>query len=237
MKTTVLIATLFLLTASPAEAQFGRILEKLGIDETPKAGNDEKTASGLKEALKIGTEKAVSRTGQLDGCLRNEAIKILLPGNVQKMEGALKLAGFGPQLDEFVVSMNRAAEKAAPFAKDIFWNAIKEMSFADDAGILRGGDTAATDYFEEKTSDPLREAFHPIVEKTMSEVGVTQQYAQIVGRFETIPFMKADSLDINRYVVGKALFGLFHVLGEEEKKIRTNPAARVTDLLKEVFGR
>ncbi len=143
----------------------------------------------------------------------------------------------GPQVDEFVLSMNRAAEKAAPFAKEIFWDAIGEMTFEDVKKILLGHETAATDYFKSKTSDKLSVTFKPIVDKAMNEVGVTRQYKELVGSYETIPFVKKETFDFDHYVVTKVLDGLFLVLGEEEKKIRTNPVARVTDLLKEVFGK
>jgi Protein of unknown function (DUF4197) len=135
------------------------------------------------------------------------------------------------------VSMNRSAEQAAPFAKQIFWDAIGAMTFEDAKKILSGGNTAATDFFKGKTTDKLTAAFKPVVEKATNDVGVTRQYNDLVGKFQAIPFMKSESLDINHYVVTKSLDGLFYVLGQEEQKIRTNPAARVTDLLKEVFGK
>jgi hypothetical protein len=153
------------------------------------------------------------------------------------LEKGLRLVGYGPQVDEFVLSMNRAAERAAPQAKKIFWDAIGEMTFDDARKILNGSDTAATDYFRAKTTDTLTAAFRPVVDRAMNEFGVTRQYKELVGRYQAIPFAKSEALDIDGYVVGKALDGLFHVLGEEEQKIRTNPAARVTDLLKEVFTR
>jgi hypothetical protein len=133
--------------------------------------------------------------------------------------------------------MNRAAERAAPAAKQIFWDAIGAMTFDDAQKILKGSETAATEYFRGKTSDKLTAAFRPTVEQATNEVGVTRQYKELVGRYQAIPFAKSESLDVDHYVVTKALDGLFRVLGEEEKKIRTNPTARVTDLLKEVFGR
>jgi hypothetical protein len=198
---------------------------------------DAKTAAGLKEALQIGAGNAVSLTGQVDGYFKNQAIKILMPKQLQSLEKGLRAVGYGPQVDEFVLSMNRAAEKAAPQAKEIFAGAIGEITFADARQILTGGDTAATDYFKAKTTDKLTAAFRPAVEKTINETGVTRQYKELVGRFKAIPFAKSQSFDIDQYVVSKALDGLFHVLGEEERKIRKNPAARVTSLLKDVFGR
>ena len=132
--------------------------------------------------------------------------------------------------------MNRAAEAAAPFAKEIFVSAIKQITFDDARRILTGSDTAATEFFQTKTSSRLSELFKPVVQKTMSEVGVTNQYQTLTSRLTMIPFVKAESLDLDQFVVDQAMRGLFFTLAEEEKKIRTNPAARVTSLLKEVFG-
>ncbi|HSD50429.1 MAG TPA: DUF4197 domain-containing protein, partial [Candidatus Methylomirabilis sp.] len=162
---------------------------------------------------------------------------ILMPEKLQTLERGLRLVGYGPQVDEFILSMNRAAERAAPQAKQIFWDAIGEMTFEDARKILNGNQTAATEYFKFKTTDKLTAAFRPEVDRTMNEVGVTRQYKALVARYQAIPFVKSEAVDIDQYVVTKSLDGLFHVLGEEERKIRTNPSARVTDLLKEVFAK
>ena len=230
------VGAIVLVTAASASAQLGRILRGLGLGQ-PGGLNDAKIASGLKEALQIGTQNAVNLTGRLDGYFRNEAIKILMPEKLQTLEKGLRLVGYGPRVDEFVLSMNRAAERAAPRAKAIFWDAIGEMSFEDARKILNGGDTAATDYFQDKTTDRLAAAFRPVVDKAMNEVGVTRRYKELIGRYETIPFVTSERFDIDQYVVTRALGGLFCVVGEEERKIRTNPTARVTDLLQEVFTR
>ncbi len=230
------IATFVFLTASSAWAQFDRLLEGLGLGQ--QSGLSEvKVGSGLKEALKVGTENTINLTGRTDGFFRNQAIKILMPKTLRKLEKPLRMVGYGDQVDELVLSMNRAAERAAPFAKEIFWNAIAEMTFEDARKILAGSDTAATDYFKGKTTDKLVAAFRPVIEKSMNEVGVTRQYKKLVGRYEGIPFTNSVVFDVDQYVVKKAMDGLFYVLGQEEKKIRNNPAARVTDLLKEVFGK
>jgi hypothetical protein len=221
-----------LLSPSPAAAQLDRLLQGLGIGGL----SDAKIGSGLKEALRVGTETAVSLTGKTDGYFANQAIKILMPSQLETAEKGLRLVGYGPQLDEFVLSMNRAAEAAAPGAKKIFGDAIGAMSIEDARKIWSGGDNAATQYFKSKTSDQLTAAFKPVVDKALNQVGVTRQYKELLGRAQSIPFLKTDSLDIDRYVLGKSLDGLFHVLGEQEKQIRTNPAARTTDLLKEVFA-
>jgi hypothetical protein len=232
----IVSVVLVALVAGPAHAQVEDITKRLGLGKKDKL-SDEKVASGLKEALQVGTENAVKVTGKPDGYFKNEAIKILMPEKLRTFERGLRAVGYGPQVDEFVLSMNRAAERAAPEAKSIFWDAIKQMTFDDARKIFSGGDTAATDFFREKTSEKLATAFRPIVEKAMNEVGATRQYKELVGQARSIPFLRTQALDIDEYVVGKALDGLFYVLGEEEKKIRKNPAARVTSLLKEVFGR
>jgi len=230
-----IVMTVILLTAFPASAQLDKIFKSLGGGE--KSGlSDVKIGSGLKEALKIGTENAVNLTGNTDGYFLNQVIKILMPEKLKTFEKGLRAVGYGPQIDEFVLSMNRAAEKSAPFGKQIFWDAIGEMSFDDARKILSGGDTSATEYFKGKTTNKLTDIFKPIVSNSINEVGVTRQYKELVGRYESIPFVKKESFDLDHYVVTKALDGLFHMVGEEEKKIRKNPTARTTDLLKEVFG-
>ena len=235
MKTLLLATALalgLLLSPSPAAAQLDRLLQGLGIGGL----SDAKIGSGLKEALRVGTETAVSLTGKTDGYFANQAIKILIPSQLETGDKGLRMVGYGPQLDEFVLSMNRAAEAAAPGATKIFGDAIGAMSIEDARKIWSGGDNAATQYFKSKTSDQLTAAFKPAVDKALNQVGVTRQYKELLGRAQSIPFMKTESLDIDRYVLGKSLDGLFHVLGEQEKQIRTNPAARTTDLLKEVFS-
>jgi len=232
----LIIGLMIFLTASPASAQLDRILKGLGLGQKSEL-SDVKIGSGLKEALKIGTENAVNLTGKTDGYFLNQAIKILMPEKLRTFEKGLRAVGYGPQVDEFILSMNRAAERAAPAAKQIFWDAIGEMTFGDVRKIWSGGDTAATDYFKAKTTDKLMAAFRPVVDKVMNEVGVTRQYKELVGWYQAIPFVKSETFDLDHYVVTKALDGLFHVVGEEERRIRKDPAARVTDLLKEVFGK
>ncbi len=220
----------------PTVGQIDEITKRLGLGNQSTL-SDSKIASGLTEALQIGATNAVKLTGRPDGYFGNEAIKILLPKNLRPLETGLRAVGYGPKVDGFILSMNRAAEAAAPAAKKIFIDAILSMSFDDARKILSGGDTAATDYFKSKTTDQLTAAFRPVVQETMDQNSVTQQYNQLVGQAQTIPFMKAQSLDITNYVVSQALNGLFYVLGQEERKIRKDPAARTTDLLKQVFGK
>ncbi len=197
--------------------------------------NDE-IVGGLKEALEVGTRHAVQTVSQTDGYFKNPQIKIPLPENVRRFEDLLRATGFGSQVDAFELSMNRAAERAAPEAKAIFWDAIKQMTFTDARGILDGPDDAATQYFRDKTSDRLQTLFKPITHQAMSEVGVTRSYQTLDAKIQTIPFADTVRFDLDQYVTDKALDGLFWMLAQEEKKIRQDPAARVTNLLQKVFG-
>ncbi len=198
--------------------------------------NDAMIGSGLKEALSVGTRKAVRLVGKPGGYLDNEAIKILVPQNLRTVEKVARGLGQGARVDEFVASMNHAAENAAPEAETIFAEAVTEMTIDDARKLLNGGDTSITDYFKSKTSARLATAFRPHVEAAMSRNGVTQQYQALVGQMSWISFGNSSTMDINTYVVNKALDGLFYMLGQQEKEIRTNPAARSTALLKQVFG-
>jgi hypothetical protein len=226
LRLTALLATL--LTASPAAAQLDQLLKQLpqipGAEQIPAGSSvgDVRIGQALKEALQVGTANAVALTGKTGGYFDNQAIRIVLPERLRTFERGLRAVGYGAEVDELVLGMNRAAERAAPQAKQIFWDAIGAM---------------ATDYFKTKTTEPLSTAFRPIVEQSMRQVGVSRQYKELLGRAQAIPFLNVGAYDLDEYVVGKALNGLFHVVGEEEKKIRTNPSARVTELLREVFGR
>jgi hypothetical protein len=191
---------------------------------------------GLKEALQVGTENAVKLVSKPDGYYQNPDIKIPLPESVQKVEKILRATGYGEKVDSFELSMNRAAERAAPEAKSIFGDAITQMTFDDAKKILNGRDNEATLYFEDKTSNRLQEVFKPIVKDAMGEVGVTQSFQDLNAKAQSMPFGKNLSFDLDQYVTDGALKGLFKMLAEEEKRIRTEPAARVTDLLKKVFA-
>jgi Protein of unknown function (DUF4197) len=237
--TLLLPALVLLLSATPASAQLDQILKE--VETYSKSGvgvsGDAKIGAALKQALQVGSENAVKLTGKTDGYFGNQAIKILMPDKLRTVEKSLRTVGYGPEVDNLVLSMNRAAERAAPEAKKIFWDAIGKMTIDDAQRILNGTPTAATDYFKDKTSPSLTLAFRPIVDRAMDEVGTVKQYNELLGQAKTIPFLKTESFDLDRYVVGKALDGLFHVVGDEERKIRTDPAARVTSLLKEVFAK
>jgi len=214
------------------------VKEVPGVKSGSQSGPDQKTTvSGLKEALAIGTENAVKAVSKTNGYFGNQMVKILLPDKIQKVADVVAKMGFQEQVDSFILSMNRAAEAAAPKATALFVDAIKAMSFDDARKILQGGDTAATQYFKGKTSKKLYDEFKPVVTSNMNKVGVTKAYKNMMAPYESLPFTSKESVDLDHYVTNKALDGLFLMIGQEEKKIRTNPAARVTDLLKTVFGK
>ncbi|GAA4402740.1 DUF4197 domain-containing protein [Quisquiliibacterium transsilvanicum] len=201
------------------------------------SGDARTDASGIKEALAVGTERAVQGLSRTDGYFANQAVKILMPSGIQKVAELARMAGYQKQVDAFVLSMNRAAEAAAPQAARFFGDAIRDMTLEDVRGILAGGDTAATEFFRRKTHDKLYAAFRPVVSTKVDEVGATRAYKDMISRYEKVPLAGSQSLDLDHYVTEKALDGLFLMVGEEEKKIRTNPLARSTELLKSVFGR
>jgi len=233
------VLTAILLSSYLAQAQLDDILKKAGetLNQHSTAGlSNDKIVAGLKEALQVSTGKAIALTGRPDGFLKNQAIKILLPPKLETIGKGMRMLGMGASVDELEVGMNRAAEQATPEAKAIFIAAVKKMSFDDARKILSGSDTAATEYFKRTSSQDLTTAFSPIVQRSMEHVGVVQQYDHVLA---TAPggSALAGQFDLNKYVVGKTLDGLFLMLGEEEKKIRKDPAAQTTALLKEVFGK
>ena len=237
----VLLATFAACLAVPARAQIDQFTRNLVVppgDARPSTGTDDgRIGSGLKEALQVATEKAIGSTGRPNGYLDNAAIRIPMPEKLQSVEKGLRMAGLGAQADEFIASMNHAAEQSAPAARPIFVEAIRGIGFDDARRILGGGDTAATDYFRRATRQRLAAAFTPIVQRNMDEVGVTHRYHELMAAAETLPFVKSQSFDIDAYVVGKALDGLFHEMAAQERLIRRDPAARSTELLKEIFTR
>jgi hypothetical protein len=239
MRAPVLTIILALCSCTYTTAQLDEIFKK--ADEAlarrdSSSLSDSKITAGLKQALQVSTGRAVALTGKPDGFLKNAAIRILLPPKLQTVGRGLRMVGMGARVDELEVGMNRAAEQATPQAKQIFLAALKRMTFDDARNILTGGDTAATEYFKRTSSSDLSTAFSPIVHRSMEQVGVVQQYDRVVSN-SPMGSALTGQFDLDKYVVGKTLDGLFYMLGEEEKKIRKNPAARTTALLKEVFGR
>lgn len=190
---------------------------------------------GLKEALRVGTDSSTYHLGLLDGFFGDDMIKILMPPEAQKVEKTLRDVGMGGVVDKAVLSMNRAAEDASKYVGDIFVNAIQQMTIQDAFGILRGGDRAATDYLKRTTSDQLTVAFKPIISKSLQFTNATKYWKEvfsIYNRFSSTPV----NTDLTAYVTQKTLDGLFYHIGLEEQNIRKDPAARVTEILKKVFG-
>ena len=222
-----------LLAAGFAQSPLDQIL---GRARSSSLSNDKITA-GLKEALKVSTGNAVASTGRLDGFLKNAAIKILLPPKLQTVGKGMRVMGMGKQVDDLEVGMNRAAEQAAPEAKQIFLNSLSKMTFSDARTILAGNDTAATDFFKRTSTEQLTTAFTPIVHRSMENVGVVKQYDELMQNPMAARLNASGNLNLDKYVVGKALDGIFYMMGQEEKKIRKDPAAQITPLLKEVFGK
>jgi hypothetical protein len=221
---------------SPLDEIKRRIEEATRGNKTSQV-SDDKIVAGLREALRVGTGNAVALPGKPDGFLKNAAIKILLPEKLRTAGKTLRMVGLGSQVDALEVGMNRAAEQATPQAKQIFLNALKRMTFSDARQILTGGDTAATDYFKRTSSGELTAAFAPIVHKAMENVGVVRQYNQLMKNPMLSAVANDKEFNLDDYVLGKTTDGLFYMVGEEEKKIRKDPAAQITPILREVFGK
>jgi hypothetical protein len=193
-------------------------------------------ASGLRQALADGSAAAVKLLGAENGYFGNAKVKIPLPPSLQKVEGAMRMMGMKKQADELVLSMNRAAEAAAPEAKQLLTDAVKKMSVQDAKGILTGGDTAATEYFKRTTQAQLTQRFLPIVKKATDRVGLAQQYNNLAGQGVKLGVVKQDDASIETYVTRKALDGLYLMIAEQEKSFRTDPVGATSSIVKKVFG-
>jgi len=239
MRASLLPLVLALFLSTFAAAQLEDILKKAdaSLEHRDTSGlSDSKIVAGLKQALEVSTRKAVAITSRPDGFLKNENIRIPLPPKLQTVGKGMRLLGMGESVDELETGMNRAAEQASPQAKQIFLAALKGMTFDDARHILTGGDTAATEYFKRVSSADLTTTFAPIVHTSMEHVGVVQKYDRVIHNAPGGSVI-ASEFDLDKYVVAKTLDGLFYMLGQEEQKIRKNPAAQTTAVLKEVFGR
>jgi hypothetical protein len=239
MKRTVLLITTFLLSLTLLNAQILKnITDKLGSG-SGKLGSglsSDEIANGLKEALQVGATKGSDKLAAVDGFFKDAAIKILMPEEAKKVEKTLRGMGLGAQVDDAILSMNRAAEDAAKSAAPIFINAIKGMSISDALGILQGGDFAATDYLKGKTTSALTEAFRPVIEKSLEKVNATKYWNTLFTTYNKFSLQKVNP-DLTAYVTEKGLSGIFFQVGQEEQKIRKDPLARTSDLLKKVFAK
>lgn len=208
----------------------GALLQGTGRTDT------QTVEAGLKEALRVGAQRAVEKASAEGGYADNPDIQIPLPSKLESMADSLRKVGLSGQFDKLKSRMNRAAEKAAAEATPVFIDAISDMSFADAREVLSGGETAATDYLRRETSDELRRRYRPIVEEKLQSVGVVKLYQSLHDRYQQIPLTPSVEFTPREYATDKALDGLFKLLAREEKRIREDPAARTTQLLQKVFG-
>lgn len=239
MKKTILIFSVALLVIQSASAQTIKgLFDKVTKSNSSTLGNgisNEDIINGLKEALRVGTDSSAKRLSKLDGFFGDAAIKVLMPAEAKNVETKLRAMGMGSMVDKAILSMNRAAEDAASGVGSIFWNAIKGMSITDGLKILRGGDFAATDYLKSATTKELTEKFRPVIETSLAKFDATKYWKDVFTTYNRFS-MKPVNTDLAAYVTERALSGLFLKISLEEQKIRKDPAAQVTGLLKKVFG-
>jgi Protein of unknown function (DUF4197) len=227
------IAILFLGCTAAQISQTAGMLDNALVKKDSTSTQD--VISGLKEALVQGVSKGSDQASQLDGYFNNSLLKILMPPDMQKVDQKMRAMGFNKLMDDFELSMNRGAEDAAKQAKPIFVNAITSMSISDAWNILKGQNDAATTYLKTTTNTQLYNAFKPVIQTSLDKVDATKHYTQIITTYNKIPLVQKVNPDLNDYVTNKAIDGLFILVKNEEANIRTNPAARATDLLKKVF--
>lgn len=228
---------LFFLSACTT-AQVSQTISEVNkvLTEDQQTPTTSEVGEGLKEALVKGISNGADLASALDGYFKNPRIKIPFPPEVKKVEDKLRQIGLGSEVDRFVLTLNRGAEDAAKEAKPIFITAIKSMTIQDAWAILRGNETAATDYLKRITSDQLRAKFKPVIANSLNKVNATKYYSDLVNTYNRIPLVQKVNPDLNEYATTKAMDGLFLLISDEEKKIRKDPVARTTELLKKVFG-
>jgi hypothetical protein len=232
-----LLAIVCLLPAcSSGQFDLGKIKKQINKTVNQGQPSNQEIIDGLKQALTIGSNNASGSASKVDGYFKNPIIKVPFPPQAEKMETKLRSLGMNKQVDEFVLTINRAAEEAAKQAAPIFVDAVKGMTISDGVGILRGNDSAATTYLKNKTSVSLHDKFKPVIRTATQKVDVTKYWTPLITTYNKLPFVDKLNPDLEEYITERALFGLFHLVGEEETKIRRDPSARVTDLLKKVFG-
>lgn len=220
--------------ATGDSSALGKVLNTSSADGYSLSTDD--IAAGLKEALTKGTEKGTQKLSAADGFFKDAVVKILMPEEAKKVESTLRRLGMGKQVDDAILSMNRAAEDAAKSAAPIFVSAIRQMTIQDAWGILKGGDSSATRYLREKTTLSLTNAFRPVIEQSLEKVNATQYWNTVFSSYNKFSRKKVNT-DLAAYVTEKALAGVFYQIAQEEMSIRKDPTARTTDLLKRVFGK
>jgi hypothetical protein len=220
---TAIFAALVMTFAGPALGQLDRLTQRDAL-------------AGLRTALERGAQTAVATLGRADGFLGNPQVKIPIPQSLERTERLARRLGFGNEVDELVVAMNRAAEAAVPEARKLLVDSVKKMTAKDAKAILTGGDTAATEYFRKSSHKALHDRFRPIVMRATEKVGVAQRYKEFAQPAAALGLVKTEHADLDEYVTRKALDGLYFMLGEEEKKIRKDPIGTGSAILRKVFG-
>ncbi|NLC70199.1 MAG: DUF4197 domain-containing protein [Desulfuromonadaceae bacterium] len=221
--------------------QKGKDLLKGGSTTTaaPTVGSltNSEIGSGLKEALRVGTETVVGKLGRTDGFNADPKVRIPLPKSLETVNNVLRKAGMSSLLDDLQLKLNRAAEEATPKAKALFWKSIEEMTLEDVNGIYNGPDDAATRYFQKKMTPELSGEMRPIVDNSLSQVGAIQAYEKVMAKYRSMPFVPDVKANLSDHVVNEGIEGIFYYLAKEEAAIRQNPAKRTTDLLQKVFAK
>ena len=233
----LIAAFLFASVSCFAQNEFDEKLKELmNAIKTPSSLSNDDIVKGLKEALSVGSNNSAAKASKKDGYYKNPLIKIPFPKEAQQMESTLKSIGMNKQVDQFVMTLNRAAEDAAKKAAPIFVSAITKMTITDGLNILKGKDDAATQFLKKTTSTQLKSEFQPIVKASINKVQVTKYWNPLVTNYNKVPFVTKMNPNLDDYVTQKAIEGLFTLVAQEEGKIRKDPAARVSDILKKVFG-
>jgi hypothetical protein len=236
----IILASYFVFGAATAHSSWWQkgvdLLKSPAGSTAQKALTSEEVGAGLKEALLVGSQNVVSQLGRPDGFNLDPAIHIPLPKKLESVKSMLGKVGMSSMLDDLELKLNRAAEVATPKAKELFAQAISEMTFEDVMNIYNGPDDSATRYFQEKMTPPLVKEMQPVVDQSLAEVGAVQAYDNVMGEYRAIPFVPDVKADLTTYVVEKGMDGIFHYIAVEEAAIRQNPVKRTTDLLQRVFG-
>jgi hypothetical protein len=241
-----LLPGLFVAPGALAQSSLERALQRIGGSRSGRLSESD-AAGGIKEALAQGVDRSIRQLGRPDGFFRDAAVKILVPERIRQLADLARRAGQGARVDAFEESMNRAAEKAVPAAAGILGDAVRGMTLQDAIGLVRGGETSATDFFRRSSEEKLFGSFRPIVARQTASVGVTQKYKALADRAGggALGALLGGSregrdgrsaLDLDDYVTREAIDGLFHVIAGQERQIRSNPTSRNTDLLRRVFG-
>jgi hypothetical protein len=233
----IYLLVLLLPLTSCSQVDFKKISKE--VDNTiigNKPLTNDEIIRGLKEALNVGSKNASSSASKIDGFFKNAVIKIPFPPEVKEVETKLRSIGMGKQVDEFILTINRAAEEAAKQSANVFMNAVTSMTINDGLSILKGADTAATSYLRRTTGVQLHDKFKPVIKNATQKVEVTKYWNPLVTTYNALPFVKKVNPDLDEYITQRGLYGLFFLVSQEEVKIRKDPAARVTEILKRVFG-